>query len=439
MRSVLPLPIPRSLVELHRFDLSAPYTPASNFITWDVVSSPSGDTYALSRLRRYVQNAGSESDPPTSSFGYVILTRYSPEGTVAAIAVSASEHPRGALPTAANGLLQTLCILPGGTLTTNANPDRTALISPHLTDVLATYTEPARRPFEEVVPGDPFACSIDVTPSGRLLCVTAEYGTNRYGASQANIVGLADGSLTPDNKPTIRAIASLDPEPAHQSTDDLRPHVQFEGAPVGLANRPRPALTELLTSPSGHRYLDWGEAGLGRPAVLADDLFVVPVFERLTRRATRGRSFEFLLLDDHGAVRGKLAGLDQWRHSPYPGQHFTVVADPHRGHIFHLNNFGLFAWTRDGVLRCALDTTTKTFKPLTNFALKSFSPAGELVFVHNKQHLVLRMPTPEDLHDLPGAVENALRTYTRDRTALKKQWGPVNWHWPAPDVRVYHL
>ncbi|MFI9531818.1 hypothetical protein ACIG56_01125 [Nocardia fusca] len=439
MNAALALPIPQSLIDLHQFDVSAPATVASNFATWDIVCSPLGDTYALCRLKRYLHDAGPESTPSTSSFGYLLITRFTPEGAVSATAVSSLEHPGGALPTAPNGLAQTLCILPDGTLTTNALPDRTALISPDLAEILATYTEPARRSFEEFVPGNPFACSIDVIPSGRLLCVTAEFGTNGYGASLPNIVGIADGLLTPDGKPTIRAIASLDPEPAHQSTDDLRPHVQFDGKSVGLANRPRPALTELLTPPSGHRYLDWGRAGLGRPAILADDLFVVPVFERTARGATRGRSFEFVLLDDQGAMRGKLAGLDRWRHSPYPGHHFAVVADPYRGHAFHLNTFGLFAWTRDGELRITLDTTTKSFKPLTNFTLKSCSPAGELLFVHNKQHLVLRVPAPEDLDDLGNAVENALRAFAKERTALKKQWGPVNWHWVDPNTPVHHL
>ncbi|MGZ2356805.1 hypothetical protein LRE75_08970 [Streptomyces sp. 372A] len=48
---------------------------------------------------------------------------------------------------------------------------------------------------------------------------------------------------------------------------------------------------------------------------------------------------------------------------------------------------------------------------------------------HTKQHLTLRLPAPGDLADLAATVEEALRAYARQRTVLKKQWGPVNWHW----------
>ncbi|MEU4343631.1 hypothetical protein AB0H00_20575 [Nocardia sp. NPDC023852] len=287
------------------------------------------------------------------------------------------------------------------------------------------------------MPGDPFAGSISVTPSGRLLCVTAEYGVHRYGNSIANIVGVADGALAPGSKPAVRAIASLDHEPAGQTEDDLRPHVQFRGEPVGLKNRPRPSLTELLT-PETDRYM-WDQSELGRPAPISDDLFVVPVFARTFRGGSRGQPFVFALVDDQGAMRGRLDGLHLWRDSPFTGFCFSVVADSRRGRAFHLNRHGLYAWNKGGRLQAKLDTETKTFKPLAQFSLTACSPAGELLLVHNKQHLILRVPVPDDLGELGPAVEAAVRTYAKERTALKKQWTPVNWHWVHAAVEVHRL
>lgn len=66
-------------------------------------------------------------------------------------------------------------------------------------------------------------------------------------------------------------------------------------------------------------------------------------------------------------------------------------------------------------------------------------PDGDLLLVHTKQHLILRVPAPDDLTDLAGAVEEALRAYARQRTALKKQWSPVNWHWTQTSAPSHRL
>ncbi|MFE7778747.1 hypothetical protein ACFU5O_33710 [Streptomyces sp. NPDC057445] len=49
------------------------------------------------------------------------------------------------------------------------------------------------------------------------------------------------------------------------------------------------------------------------------------------------------------------------------------------------------------------------------------------------------MPAPDDLTGLAAAVEEALRAYARQRTALKKQWTPVNWHWTKTSAPVHRL
>ncbi|MFI0352884.1 hypothetical protein [Actinomadura sp. 9N407] len=433
MPYTLPLVLPDSLVDAHQLDLTAPYSAGWGVHAYDVVAAPNGETYALYSVSRYTPTVDrKEPDPAIAHFTYRVITRYSPDGVPQATALCCPWAPNEWASAVANGNDMTLCVLPDGLLTANAHPDRTTFIAPDLSEVVATYETEGRRSFEEFVPGDPFAGSISTTPSGRLLCVTSEYGVRGYGNSLPNIVGLADGALTPDHKPSIRAIASLDPEPARQTEDDLRPHVRFEGRPVGLDNRPRPSLTE--TFEPGALVSRFGLDQLGRPAPLSDDLFVVPA---IARRGSRGGSFVFALVNDEAEVTGPLQGMDKWGDSPFTGECFNVAAG--HGHAFHLNRYGLYAWDSDGQLQTKLSTQDKAFKPLKNFTLMTCSPAGELLLVHARQHLVLRVPVPGNLDQLGTAVEAALRGYTKERTALKNLWAPTEWHWVQPDAQAHRL
>lgn len=437
MIRTLPLPLPESLVGTHRIDLTARYSTGWGVAAYDVTAAPSGETYALYGVHRYHWSArDDERDPALANFGYRLITRYSPDGVPLATAVCPTRYGGDARSAVADGSHMTLAVLPDGTLAASAHPDRTTLIAPDLSTVLATYA-PDGDLLERAAGGDPFACSIGVTPAGRLLCVTSEYGVHRYGNSIGNIVGLAEGPLTPHSRPVVRAIASLDGAPDHQTDEDLRPHVRFGGRPVGLDNRPRPSLNEMLT-PSKDRWR-WDPSKLGRPAALSDESFVVPVFARTFRGGSRGQPFVFALVNEEGRMTGRLDGLHEYRDSPFTGFCFTVVADPHRHRAFHLNRYGLYAWSADGRLRARLDTGTKVFRPLTRFTLTGCSPDGDLLLVHTKQHLVLRVPVPDEPEDLGRAVEAALRAFAKERTALKKQWSPTDWHWVQPDAHVSEL
>ncbi|MFE9248402.1 hypothetical protein [Streptomyces sp. NPDC007088] len=425
----LPLALPRTLVDTHRIDLTAPYSTGWSVKAQDVVAAPGGDVYALYGVHRHTHGvAEDEPDPAKADFGYRIITWYSADGEVLAGALCCPSSGDGETTAVAGGSDMTLCVLPDGTLALGAHPDSTTLIAPDLSRVLATYDAKDERPFEELTsPGDGFAGSIAVTPSGRLLCANAEYGVWNYGNPLAGLVGLAAGGLSPTTKPVIEAIAALDPSPTPYRADDRRAHLQYRGAPVGPRHRPEPALTELLADED--RLSHWHDSRLGRPVPLAEDLFVVPVYAGTFRGGSRGQPFVFALVDDRGTMTGRLHGLHPWHDSPFTGFCFNLAADPHRGHAFHLNRYGLYAWNKAGVLRAKLDTTVKEFKPLAHFTLTTCSPEGELLLVHRKQHLVLRVPVPEDLGALAPAVEAALRAYTRQRTALKKRYAPVNWHW----------
>ena len=434
----LPLALPGTLVDLHRIDLTALYSKGWGVQAYDVASAPNGELYALYGVHRFTYGVvDDEQDPAIADFGYRIITRYAAGGEVLASALWTTDDGIGTASAVADGNDLTLCVLPDGVLAVSACPDNTTLITPDLRRVVATYDSKDQRPFEEFTPGDAFATSIGVTPSGRLLCTVAEYGVWKYGSVITNLVGVADGALTGTAKPVIRAIASLDPEPAHRGDADLRPHVAYRGTPVGLANRPRPALTELVADEDP--LSSWRDSRLGRPVPLADDLFVVPVYARTFRGGSRGQPFVFALVNDQGEMTGRLRGMHEWHDSSFTGFCFNLAADPRWGHAFHLNRYGLYAWNRAGVLRAKLDTETKAFKPLTHFTLTGCSPAGDLLFVHNKQHLILRVPAPDDLTDLADSIEEALRMYTRQRTVLKEQWTPVNWHWTQTSAAVHRL
>ncbi|RSS64879.1 hypothetical protein EF912_01175 [Streptomyces sp. WAC07061] len=430
MIQTLPLALPATLVDHHAIDLTALYSKGWGLSFVDAAGSPNGEVYTLTTLYRHMYRAADdEPGPKSADFGYRIITRYSAEGEVLASALFRTGGAEKGDSAVADGGDLGLCVLPDGVLAITATPDRTTIVAPDLSLVLAVYDSKDGRPYREFAPGegDPFAGSISVTPSGRLLCTLAEYGVWRYGNLLTNLVGIADGPLTADSKPPIRALASLDPEPAHQGPVDLRPHATYQGSPIGMTNRPRPALTELAAGED--RLSGWERSSLGRPAALSDSLFVVPFFAETFRGGSRGQPFVFALVNDQGEMTGRLHGLHEWRDSPFTGFNFSLVADPYRGRAFHLNRYGLYAWDKAGVLRAKLDTETKPFKPLTHFTLGACAPNGDLLLVHAKQHLVLRVPTPDDLTALGDTVEEALRTYARQRTALKKQWGPVNWHW----------
>ncbi|GGT30285.1 MULTISPECIES: hypothetical protein [Streptomyces] len=439
MIQTLPLALPSPLVDHHALDLTALYSTGWGLTLFDLAGAANGEVYALYGVGRYTHGvADEEQDPRVANFGYRIITRYSAEGAVLASAQFRTGGAREGGSDVADGGDIGLCALPDGVLAITATPDMTTLVAPDLSRVLAVYDSKDGRPFRDFTPqeGDPFAGSISVTPSGRLLCTLAEYGVWRFGSVITNLVGIAEGALTAESKPAIRALASLDPEPAHQSAADLRPHATYKGDPIGMANRPRPALTELVAAED--RLSKWEQSRLGRPVPLSDDLFVVPFYARTFRSGSRGQPFVFALVNDQGEMTGRLHGLHEWRDSPFTGFCFNLAADPHRGHAFHLNRYGLYAWDRAGALRAKLDTGTKTFKPLTHFTLGSCAPNGDLLLAHTKQHLILRVPAPDDLTDLAATVEETLRAYARQRTALKKQWGPVNWHWQhsAPLHRI---
>ncbi|MFD9687374.1 hypothetical protein ACFWXO_16640 [Kitasatospora sp. NPDC059088] len=434
----LPTTVPALLADAHGLD-----PVAGGWAPQHAVATADGYTYVVSTVWRPWRGTGDPADPAHAELNFRFITRFFPDGTPLTTAVFGGPRPDGT-PSAIipDGSGDTLAVLPDGTVALALRPGSTHVFSADLSQVLATWPMPWGFEERKARTGDPFAASIAVTPSGRLLCTTSEYGL-KWADATLNVVAVSDPvtALAPGSKPALRAIASLHPTTDSQTDADQHPHVVFGDAPVWRDNRPWPTLTDLLTDFTGSSGTFYGyrDCQMTRPSALGDDLFVVPVFGRTFRSGSRGQEFSFALLDDQGVLRGRLEGLHRHDDSPFTGLDFIVVADPHRGRAYHLNRYGLFAWTADGRLRSRISTADRPFTALKNFELMECTPAGEILLLHRKQRLLLRVPVPQDLEALPAAVEAALKAYGTGRLALKKQYAPVNWGWQDTSGQVVHL
>ncbi|GAA4965615.1 hypothetical protein GCM10023205_32470 [Yinghuangia aomiensis] len=431
MLPTLPLPLPAEVVDTYAIDLAAPYTAGWGYQHLDAAYGPGGDLYVLSGLGRYKPGGEAAENPHDRTVALSLLARYAADGGGEPASMAVVRR-RTRWSKFGDAWDFRLAVLPDGTVALCGRHDNTYLFDAELTREIGAYTQNShRRAYEDYEPGTPFASRIAVTPGGRLLCVTAEYGTNQYGNFSANLIGIADTAPTAGERPAIHAFASLDARPKHQLPElDVSSYVMHEGRPVGLEHRPEPALGDLVAEEWAGLY-QRRRKWLGTPRPLADDRFVIPVFAELFRSGNRGNAFTFALVDDKGAVLGKLRGMHAYQDSPYTGGCYQVATDPARGRVYHLNRYGLYAWDADGELLAKVSTGIKPFSLLKNFSLLGCSPDGDLVLAQDKQHLLARVPVPAD--DLAGglgtAVETGLAAFGKHRTALKKQWAQEAWHW----------
>ncbi|MFJ8043362.1 hypothetical protein ACIRBX_22985 [Kitasatospora sp. NPDC096147] len=406
------------------------------------VGTANGETYVLSGLWRHVpyRATGPERD---RGFVCQLITRHAPDGTTLATAVIADETPGGGAPSAIRrGGEGNLTLLPDGAPVLSSKPGNTYLLTPELDRLQAAWQMDERPGWsDEPQTDDPFAATVAVTPGGRLLCLTSEHRLENWGYPRGNLIAVSEPGavLAPGRKPELRALATLKTETKRQTENDAIAHVRFGDAPVLGDHRPAPSLADTLYARHGSSRFRRDGSFLHRPVPLADDLYVVPVFGGTYRSGSRGQAFSFALMDDRGTVRGELGGLDLHAHSPYNGAHYRVAADPHRGTAFHLNRYGLYAWTADGTLRALIGTDRAPFKALATLELLTATPTGDLLLFHPKHHLVLRVPVPADLAELPAAVAAVLAGLAKGRNALKKRHAPLAWLWLDTAGAVHHL
>jgi hypothetical protein len=259
-----------------------------------------------------------------------------------------------------------------------------------------------------------------LTPSGRTLCLLGE-----------NVVALSTEPVGA-GLPALTAVTALMREP-HGYT---RTPVYCPPAGTSGEGEPRTELDEQI------RAADPGPGG-PRPAWLYDAVpiddatFVVLTVGWKKWAYKRGGEFMFVLVDADGKLLGRL-DLHKYRDAAARGVRYDVAVDQARRRVFHLNTFGLYVFDASGTRTARLSTDDREYKPLAHFQLREFDPAGGLVLVHEKQNLVLTVPVPDDLADLPVAVTDALALFRKERSLLKKTHRPENWYWTA-DVPARRL
>ncbi|MFF8764040.1 hypothetical protein ACF07Q_05955 [Nocardiopsis dassonvillei] len=408
--------------------------------------SLSGDCYVLSALRQY-------SACKTRGIRMWTLSRYRPDGTLASCLVTSqeTENHRRRTSSGTNVHGNDLCVLPDGTVALSSDCNSTSLLDAELTTLLRVWKDGRTGVGEKRAGTDEdsecsFAAAIRTTPSGRLLCVVSEAGVHRWSGKAPNLIGLADGPLTPGHRPTVEVFACLHtPEetrrlPSEGGDTSLPvPHTDYRGAPAGGGNRPSPGIVAAARArwPELGRQLQARtfRAHLNAYAVVADDLFVVPVFDDW--RPTKNSKYAYALVDDTGALVGRLDGPGTDKRSPEPGDHHAVAADPARGRIFHVNQSGLYVWSANGTLLTVLPTTDKAYRPLRHLKLMGCGPEGDLVLIRPEHNLLTRVEVPDDLDRLGDAVAAALADHTRQRARLKKQLSPTDWLWTREEAPAF--
>ena len=400
MTGVHPIRLPGGFVRDQGIDLV-------NKFAWmhrAVCTGPGGDRYVLSDLT-YNHYRYNDLDRDRQMLAGHVLTRYDPEGApVAQVFVEwARAQAGGTFPPVS------LSVLPDGRVLFSAKDNRAWVLDAALGSA-EEVTAPA-------APGEPhWAYRTRLTPSGRALCLLGE-----------NVVAVSADPVGAAWPPELAAVTAL-----RRTRDGL--HTPGYCPPSGRSGEGEPR-TELV------EQVEAAFPGPGTPRLAwLDD--VVPVGESMFVAVAggwrkwaykRGGDFLFMLVDADGKLLSHL-DLHGYRDSAARGVRYDVVADQARRRIFHLNTFGLYVFDDTGTRRAVLSTGDKEYKPLAQFQLREFGPSGELVLVHEKQHLVLTVHVPDDLAELPAAVTDALAVFRKGRSQLKKRHAPSNWHWTTGDV-----
>jgi hypothetical protein len=389
MTRAYPIRLPRAFVRDRQIDLA-------NTFEWmhrAVCTAPSGDRYVLSDLA-YNYYRYDAADRGREMVAGQLLTRYAPDGTP--ITQAFLEWARASAGSTYPPV--SLSVLPDGRVLFAMKGNRAFVLDASLSTA------------EEVAaPG--WAFRTRLTPSGRALCLLGE-----------NVVAVSSQPVG-TTLPPLTAVTALLRAPWGNT------HWPAYCPPAGTLGEgePRTELVEQIRAaypqPGGPR-----PAWLYDAVAIDDSTFVVLTVGWKKRAYQRGHEFMFVLVDGDGKLLGRL-DLHTYRDSAARGVRYDVVVDQTRRRVFHLNTFGLYVFDDTGTRTARLSTDDREYKPLAHFQLREFDPDGNLVLVHEKQNLVLTVPVPDDLADLPCAVTDALALFRKERARLKKAHQPSNWYW----------
>ncbi|MBE3001614.1 hypothetical protein IDM40_23390 [Nocardiopsis sp. HNM0947] len=368
--------------------------------TWKhlaVRTAPDGGRYTLSDVGPDLTHAG-VSHNDRGAVTEQVLTRYSPDGRPSAQTLVRGSHEWS--------VADALSVLPDGRPLLSTRDNRARVLEPGL-----DTAEPVCAPGT-----DRWAHRTRTTPSGRVLCLL---GDNVVAVSQEPV-----GTELPE----LTAVTALRRErPALRGP---RYYPPSDGSGEG---EPRTELAEQITGRYGTGFRVPRPESVRDVVPIDDSTFVVLMLGWFKHAAQRGGDFLFGLVDSEGTLLGHL-DLDTHRDSPCRGVRYDVVTDHRRDRIVHLNTFGLYTFDLSGNRTCQLSTEDRRFAPLKHFRLHDIDGNGGLVLVHEKQHLVLTVPLPDDVSDLPDAVTDALAHFRRARHRLKKEYAPTDWNWTTSEV-----
>lgn len=401
MTRVHPVRLPEGFVRDRGVD------PANTF-TWRhhaVCTRPYGERYVLSEIGYNPYRYDDADYDKEGTFGHV-LARYAPDGKPLAQVFLQWSRPDSIV---GDGGYHpgSLALLPDGRALYSMQNDRAFAFAPGL-DSMEEVTAPGVKRW---------AFRTQLTPSGRALCL------------------LGDNTVALSHEPVGERLPALTAVTALMCERPPAGHAPRYCPPTGASGEGTPR-TELVRQFETAYGTDLGSP---RPenvrdvVPIDDSTFVVLTVGWHKHAGRRGGDFLFALVNTDGTLLGHL-DLDTYWDSAARGRRYDVVVDQGRRRIFHLNTFGLYVFDDSGARTLYLSTETKEYKPLAHFQLREFDPTGSLVLVHEKQHLVLTVPVPDDLADLPGAVVDALAHFRRERTKLKKEHQPENWYWAASGI-----
>ncbi|WP_157420585.1 hypothetical protein [Actinomadura kijaniata] len=346
-----------------------------------VVASPCGDRHVLTLFEHFFTNRAGERRRSVDH----VMTRFAPDGAPVRQAVVEGLNTADAAP----------CALPDGRFLVTGRDNVTMVVGADLASAaLATGT-------------GRWAARARLTPSGRAVCL---------GGGVA--VAVTETPLTADPLPALRPVTTF-------ATDYAR---EFPAAPPTFGPGGGD-LAALLREKLGYRML----YGLWDAVPLDDETFVVAVVSRTKYLRQRGGDFVFALIGADGSWKG-LLDLDAYRDGAGRGTRYDVAVARGR-RIVHLNTFGLYVFDDTGARLARLPAEEGEYKALKAFRLHGVDPDGSLLLVHEKQNLLVTIPVPDDLADLPAAVAGAMAAFPKARSALKRRHEVVStahgWQWIA--------